>query len=104
MVHPVTTSDNECYNEEQRMTKGNNKLQRVVQRMKADDNKWQRMTANDNEWQRMAASDKTNGNGTVYFKQLMTAIHCKNRYITSRDVMAVIRVVKKGLPLCSSKK
>ena len=68
MVHRVTTSDNECYNEEQQMTKGNNKLQRVVQRMKADDNKWQRMTANDNEWQRMAASDKTNGNGTVYFK------------------------------------
>ena len=42
MVHRVTTSDNEWYNEWQRMT--------------TSDNKWQRVTTSDKEWQRVTIS------------------------------------------------
>ena len=43
-----TSSDNEWYNE----------WQRVVQRVTTNDNEWQRVTTNDNEWQQMTTSDK----------------------------------------------
>ena len=49
----MTTSDNEWWNE----------WQRVVQQVTTNDNEWQRMATsnkNDNKWQRMIASDKTN--------------------------------------------
>ena len=50
MVHRVKTSDNEWYNEWQRMTTSDNKWQRVT----TSDKKWhwvvQRVTTNDNEW------------------------------------------------------
>ena len=39
-----TSTDNEYYNEWQRMTKSDNELQRVVQRMTTSDNEWQRGT------------------------------------------------------------
>ena len=48
----MTTSDNERYNE----------WQRVVQRVRMSDNewhsKWQRITTSDNKWQRMTTSNK----------------------------------------------
>ena len=61
MVHGVTMSDNEWYNEWQQMTTSDNKWynewQRVVQRVTTNDNEWQRVTTsgttNDNEWQRV---------------------------------------------------
>ena len=55
-----TSSDNEWYNEWQRMTTSDNEWQRVVQRVTTNDNEWrvvQRVTTNDNEWQRMTTSD-----------------------------------------------
>ena len=95
MVHLVTTSDSEWYNEWQRMTTSDgewyNEWQQVVQRVTTNDNEWQRMTTSDsewyNEWQRVATIDKkwqcvaasdssgtTNENGTVHFKEWMIGV------------------------------
>ena len=50
MTTSSTTSDNEWYNEWQRVTMNDNEWQRVVQRV----------TTNDSEWQRVTTSGKTN--------------------------------------------
>ena len=57
-----TSSDNEWYNEWQRMTTSDNEWQRVVQRVTTSGtvsgNEWQRVTTSDNEWQSVTTSDK----------------------------------------------
>ena len=61
-----TSSDNEWYNEWQRMTTSDNEWQRVVQRVTTNDNEWQRVvqrvttsgTTSDNEWQPVASNDE----------------------------------------------
>ena len=77
MVHRVTTSDNEWKWVVQRVTKNDNKWQRVTMSGK----EWQRVTASDttrdNKWQWLRASDRsgtTNENDTVHFKELIIAI------------------------------
>ena len=60
----MTTSDNEWYNE----------WQRVVHQVATGDNEWQRVPANDNEWQRVIKSGTTSKSGTAYFKEWMIAI------------------------------
>ena len=52
MVHRVTTSDNEWYNEWQRMTTSGT----------TSDNEWQRVTTSDKEWQRVVQRMTTNVN------------------------------------------
>ena len=91
----MTTSDNERYNEWERMTMSDNERYSEWQRMLTNDNKWQRMTTSgatsDKEWQRViqrvttsdnklqwvTVSDSSgtgNENGTVHFKEWMIAI------------------------------
>ena len=63
MVHRVTTSDNEWYNERQPTTTNDNEWYTiVVQRVTTNDNEWQRMTKNDNERQGMTTSGTTSDN------------------------------------------
>ena len=62
----MTTSDNEWYNEWQRVT--------------ASDKEWQWVRTSDKEWQRIArvtaceSSGTANENGTVHFKEWMIGI------------------------------
>ena len=70
-----TSSENEWYNEWQRVVKlvttNDNEWQWLVQRMTTSD------TMSDNKWQWVTASDDsgtTNENGTVHFKEWMIAI------------------------------
>ena len=56
----MTTSENEWYDERQRMT--------------TSDSEWQGVPTNNNEWQRMTESGTTNENNTVHFNEWMTAI------------------------------
>ena len=60
VVHGVTMSGNEWYNEWQRMTTSDNEW-RVVQRVTTSgttgDNKWQRVTTNGKEQQQMTRND-----------------------------------------------
>ena len=50
----------------------------MVHRVTTSDNKWQGMTRvttnGNNEWQQLTASGKTNGSGTVHFKEWMIVI------------------------------
>ena len=57
-----TTSDNEWYNEWQRMTTSGttseNEWQRVTTSGTRNDNEWQRMTTSENKWRRVTISAK----------------------------------------------
>ena len=62
MVQRVTTSgtasDNEWYNEWQRVdgTTNDNEWQRVVQQVTMNDSEWQRMVTSNKKWQWVAAN------------------------------------------------
>ena len=72
-------SDNEWYNEWQRVTT-NGKRQRmtkVITSYTTSDNEWQQMAMSDNKWQWVTASDSsgtTNENGIAHFKEWMIVI------------------------------
>ena len=92
MVDQVTTSDNEWYNEWQRMTMSKNEWKRVTTSGTTSDKEWQRViqrvTTSDSKWQWVTASDSsatTNENGTVHFKEWMIPLlsMTKNRYTTA---------------------
>ena len=61
MIHRVATSDDEWYNEWQRITTSgatiDNEWYNKRQRVTANDNEWQWMTTSDNKWQRVTTKD-----------------------------------------------
>ena len=71
------TSDNEWYNEWQRLTTSDNEWQWVVQQVTTSNNEKQWVATNDNKWQQVIKSGTTNKNGTSYFKEWMIAILSK---------------------------
>ena len=100
MVHRMTTSDNEWQQVTKSGTTSDNEWQRVTASGTTSDkewyNEWQRVTMNENEWQRVTKSDNecewvtasessgtANENGTVHFKEWMTAIIS----MTKRDTL-----------------
>ena len=54
----MTTSDNEWYNEWQRMTTSGTTSDNEWQRVTTSDNEWQQVITNDNEWQRVEWNNK----------------------------------------------
>ena len=73
MTTSGTTSDNEW----QRVTTNDSEWQRVTTSGIASDKEWQLVTKSDNEWQWVTTSERSdtvNENGTVHFKEWMTAI------------------------------
>ena len=68
----MTTSNNEWYNEWQRMAMSVNEWQRATTRSTTSEKEWQRVTKSDNELQWVTASESSgtvNENGTVHFKE-----------------------------------
>ena len=60
MVHRVTTSDNEWYNEWQRVIMSGTTSDNEWQLVTTSDNEWQRVTKTDDEWERVIKRMKTN--------------------------------------------
>ena len=90
----MTTSDNEWYNEWQRMTTSDNEWYNEWQRVAGSDNKWQLVTVSD-------SSGTTNKIGTVHFKKWIISIlsMTKIRYTTtSRDGSLQLEWLNKDFP------
>ena len=73
MAQRMTTSDNECYNEWQRVTTSTNEWQRVTTIDTKNNNEWQRVTTsgttNENKWKRIRTSKREQiwfQNETIY--------------------------------------
>ena len=78
-----TTSDNKWYNEWQRITTSDNELQLVTTSGTTIDKKWQRMAMRARAVTASESSGRANENGTVHFKEWMTAIIS----MTKRDTL-----------------
>ena len=91
----MKTSNNECYNEWQRVTTNDNEWQWVT----TSNNEWQGVKTNDNEWQRLTASSTTKENSTVHFKEWMISNFTMTKTDTSRDGRLQLEWLKNRLPL-----
>ena len=78
-----TTSDNKWYNEWQRMTTSDKEWQLVTTSGTTIDKKWQRMAMRARAVTASESSGTANENGTVHFKEWMTAIIS----MTKRDTL-----------------